>query len=115
AIANDGSDNSRVDYTGATVIDAFETKREQIDYNGLYAINDEFDVSGGLNWYEDDISETSGDYSKDNREVFAGFVGAYYDNERVLANFALRYDDDQYFGNETTYTAAAGYRLHENA
>ncbi|MCQ8878904.1 TonB-dependent receptor [Pseudoalteromonas shioyasakiensis] len=115
ALANDGSDNSRVDYTGATVIDAFETKRQQVDYNGLYSINDEFDVSGGVNWYKDDISGTSGDYSKDSREVFAGFVGAYYDNEKVLGNIALRYDDDQYFGDETTYTIAAGYRLHKNA
>ncbi|KKL53793.1 hypothetical protein LCGC14_2271840, partial [marine sediment metagenome] len=65
--------------------------------------------------YKDDISGTSGDYAENSREVYAGYIGGYYDNEQLLANLAVRYDDDQYFGDETTYTAAVGYHLHENA
>ncbi len=115
ALSRDGSENARVDYTGGTVVDVFDTKRSQIDYNALYIVNAEFDINSGLNWYKDDISGTSGDYAQNSREVFAGYIGGYYDNEQFLANLAVRYDDDQYFGDETTYTAAIGYHLHENA
>ena len=115
ALSRDGSDNARVDYTGDTVVDAFDTKRSQIDYNALYLVNEEFDINGGLNWYKDDISGTSGDYTENSREVYAGYIGGYYDDQQFLANLAVRYDDDQYFGDETTYTAALGYHLHENA
>ncbi|WP_405632762.1 TonB-dependent receptor domain-containing protein [Pseudoalteromonas sp. Ld20] len=115
AFSNDGSDNSRIDHTNTTVVDIFETQRKQVDYNGLYSVNREFNISGGLNWYKDDISGTTGEYSKKNREVFAGFIGGYYDAEKLLANLAIRYDNDQYFGDETTYTAAVGYRFHKNA
>lgn len=115
ALSRDGSDNASVDFTGGTVVDVFDTKRSQIDYNALYLVNEEFDINGGLNWYKDDISGTSGDYAENSREVYAGYIGGYYDNEQLLANLAVRYDDDQYFGDETTYTAAVGYHLHENA
>ncbi|MGO2373189.1 MAG: TonB-dependent receptor domain-containing protein [Pseudoalteromonas prydzensis] len=115
ALSRDSSDNARVDYTGGTVVDVFDTKRSQIDYNALYLVNEEFDINGGLNWYKDDISGTSGDYTENSREVYAGYIGGYYDGKQFLANLAVRYDDDQYFGDETTYTAAVGYHLHENA
>ncbi|NMM41147.1 TonB-dependent receptor domain-containing protein [Pseudoalteromonas arctica] len=115
ALSRDGSDNARIDFTGATVVNIFDTKRSQIDYNALYLVNEEFDINGGLNWYKDDISGTSGDYTEKSREVYAGYIGGYYDDEQFLANLAVRYDDDQDFGDETTYTAAIGYHLHENA
>ena len=49
------------------------------------------------------------------RDVLAVFVGAYYDADELLANLTVRQDDDEQFGNETTYTAAAGYHLSEDA
>lgn len=115
ATSNDSSDDSRVSYTGDTVVDKFETEREQIDYNGQYFLNQVLTLSGGLNWYKDQINTSSGSYLKDSREVFAAFAGAYYDDEQVLANLTLRQDDDQQFGNETTYTAAVGYHLNDIA
>ncbi|WP_462180570.1 TonB-dependent receptor domain-containing protein [Pseudoalteromonas gelatinilytica] len=115
AISSDSSDDSRIDYTGATVVDKFETEREQIDYNGQYFFNQALTLSGGLNWYKDEVNTNSGTYLKDSREVFAAFVGAYYDDEHVLANLTVRQDDDQQFGDETTYTAAVGYHLNDIA
>ena len=52
---------------------------------------------------------------QDSRDVLAVFVGAYYDADKVLANLTVRQDDDEQFGDETTYTAAAGYHLSEDA
>ncbi|WP_372760372.1 TonB-dependent receptor domain-containing protein [Pseudoalteromonas sp.] len=115
AFSSDAADNYRIDYTGATVVDVFETQRKQLDYTSHYQVAETLEFSGGVNWYKDDISGTSGDYAKDSREVLAGFIGAYYDDEKLLANLAVRYDNDQYFGDETTYTAALGYHLHNNA
>ena len=64
ATSNDSSDDSRVNYTGDTVVDKFETEREQIDYNGQYFLNQVLTLSGGLNWYKDQINTSSGSYFK---------------------------------------------------
>jgi len=116
ALATDDSDNTFVDFfTGEPATSTFITKRTQIDYNGQYQLSNEFNISGGINWYNDDVSHSSEVFVEDNRDVLAVFVGAYYDADKILANLTVRQDDDEQFGDETTYTAAAGYRLSEDA
>ena len=116
AIATDDSDNTFVDFfTGLPATSTFITKRTQIDYNGQYQLSNEFNISGGINWYNDDVSQSSTQYDIQKRDVLAVFVGAYYNTEKVLANLTVRQDDDEQFGDETTYTAAAGYHLSEDA
>ena len=116
AIATDDSDNTFVDFfTGLPATSTFITKRTQIDYNGQYQLSNEFNISGGINWYNDDVSHSSEVFVEDSRDVLAVFVGAYYDTDKILANLTVRQDDDEQFGDETTYTAAAGYHLSEDA
>ncbi len=115
ALATDDSDNTYVDFSVGPTTSTFITKRTQIDYNGQYLLSDELNISGGINWYNDDVSHSSQLFVEDSRDVLAVFVGAYYDADKVLANLTVRQDDDEQFGDETTYTAAAGYHLSENA
>ncbi|WP_165734547.1 TonB-dependent receptor [Pseudoalteromonas sp. C8] len=115
ALATDDSDNTYVDFSVGPTTSTFITKRTQIDYNGQYLLSDELNISGGINWYNDDVSHSSQLFVEDSRGVLAVFVGAYYDADKVLANLTVRQDDDEQFGDETTYTAAAGYHLSENA
>ncbi|MBQ4833969.1 TonB-dependent receptor [Pseudoalteromonas sp. MMG010] len=116
SFATDDSDNTYTDYfSGDALTSTFITKRSQIDYSGQYTFNSEFNISGGVNWYNDDVSQSSIVFDEQSRDVLAVFVGAYFDNDQVLANLTLRNDDDEKFGNETTYTAAAGYHLSEYA
>lgn len=115
ALATDDSDNTYVDFSVGPTTSTFITKRTQIDYNGQYLLSDELNISGGINWYNDDVSHSSQLFVEDSRDVLAVFVGAYYDADKVLANLTVRQDDDEQFGDETTYTAAAGYHLSEDA
>ncbi len=115
AISTDDSDNTYVDFSVGPTTSTFITKRTQIDYNGQYLLSNELNISGGVNWYNDDVSHSSQLFVEDSRDVLAVFVGAYYDADKVLANLTVRQDDDEQFGDETTYTAAAGYHLSEDA
>ncbi|KDC51739.1 TonB-dependent receptor domain-containing protein [Pseudoalteromonas fuliginea] len=115
ALSTDDSDNTYVDFSVGPTISTFITKRTQIDYNGQYLLSNELNISGGINWYNDDVSHSSQLFVEDSRDVLAVFVGAYYDADKVLANLTVRQDDDEQFGDETTYTAAAGYHLSEDA
>lgn len=101
--------------TSASGISDFITKRVQLDYTGQYNLSEVLNISGGVNWYNDDVSHSSTQYDIQKRDVLAVFVGAYYNTEKVLANLTVRQDDDEQFGDETTYTAAAGYHLSEDA
>jgi len=96
-------------------ISDFITKRVQLDYTGQYNLSDVLNISGGINWYNDDVSHSTTQYDVQERDVLAVFVGAYYNTDKVLANLTLRQDDDEQFGDETTYTAAAGYHLSDDA
>ena len=115
ALSTDDSDNTYVDFSVGPTTSTFITKRTQIDYNGQYLLSNELNISGGVNWYNDDVSHSSQPFVEDSRDVLAVFVGAYYDADKVLANLTVRQDDDEQFGDETTYTAAAGYHLSEDA
>lgn len=115
ALSTDDSDNTYVDFSVGPTTSTFITKRTQIDYNGQYLLSNELNISGGVNWYNDDVSHSSQLFVEDSRDVLAVFVGAYYDADKVLANLTVRQDDDEQFGDETTYTAAAGYHLSEDA
>lgn len=116
AFATDDSDSTYVDsFTGNPLTSTFITKRSQLDYTGQYQVSPQLNFSGGVNWYNDDVSNSSQEFVEDSRDVLAVFVGAYYDADNVLANLTVRQDDDEQFGDETTYTAAAGYHLSENA
>lgn len=115
ALSTDDSDNTYVDFSVGPTTSTFITKRTQIDYNGQYLLSNELNISGGINWYNDDVSHSSQPFVEDSRDVLAVFVGAYYDADKVLANLTVRQDDDEQFGDETTYTAAAGYHLSEDA
>lgn len=115
ALSTDDSDNTYVDFSVGPTTSTFITKRTQIDYNGQYLLSNELNISGGINWYNDDVSHSSQLFVEDSRDVLAVFVGAYYDADKILANLTVRQDDDEQFGDETTYTAAAGYHLSEDA
>ncbi|MEL0648095.1 TonB-dependent receptor [Pseudoalteromonas agarivorans] len=116
AISTDDSDNTYVNFsTGLPITSTFITKRTQIDYSGQYTVSNEVNISGGVNWYNDDVSHSSEVFVEDSRDVLAVFVGAYYNTDKVLANLTVRQDDDEQFGDETTYTAAAGYHLSKDS
>ncbi|MFK3872759.1 TonB-dependent receptor domain-containing protein [Pseudoalteromonas rhizosphaerae] len=115
AIATDDSDNKGYDYTGAIVTNSYKTKRKQFDYHGSYNASQVLTVNGGLNWYKDEIYTNGKAYLADSKVAKAAFLGGYFDDNKVIANLALRLDDDEQFGNETTYAAAVGYHLNKRA
>lgn len=85
ALVTDDSDNTYVNFsTGLPVTSTFITQRTQIDYNGQYRLDDTLNISGGINWYKDDVSRSSQVFIEDSRDVLAVFVGAYYGTDKVL-------------------------------
>lgn len=115
AIATDDSDNKGYDYTGAIITNSYKTKRKQFDYHGSYNASQVLTVNGGFNWYKDEIFTNGKAYLADSKVAKAAFLGGYFDDNKVIANLALRLDDDEQFGNETTYAAAVGYHLNKRA
>jgi vitamin B12 transporter len=115
AIATDDSDNKGYDYTGAIITNSYKTKRKQFDYHGSYNASQVLTVNGGLNWYKDEIFTNGKAYLADSKVAKAAFLGGYFDDNKFIANLALRLDDDEQFGNETTYAAAVGYHLNKRA
>lgn len=91
--------------------DKFSTKRNQIDYVVVGELDESTTISGGLNWYKDDVGGSSNSYIKETREVAAAFLGSHYKVDNWLLSANARYDDDQQFGNETTYNIALGYEI----
>lgn len=90
------------------------TDRDQFDYLARVAVDDALQFSAGFNWYQDDIGDSASEfvsfneYKRNNRAIFAS---AQYQQDSVLLNANIRRDEQSQFGDETTYSLAAGFTL----
>lgn len=92
------------------------TDRDQFDYLARLEVDNALQFSAGFNWYQDDIGDSASDnvsfnqYKRTNRAVFAS---AQYQLDSILLNANVRRDEQSQFGDETTYSLAAGFTLSE--
>lgn len=102
---------------------AIATDRDQASVVAHYSLAEKIGVTAGLDWYQESVS-ASGDldpwtpnvqsWVEEERIVQAVFVQANHQVESFLFEGAIRYDDIENVGNETTYNLSAGYQLADN-
>ncbi len=106
------SANSSDSLSNGVKTSEFTTKRDQVNLLSSYQIAEQTSVTGGVDWYIEKVSGTT-EYSVSEREVLAGYVQGRHQVEDVFFEAALRHDDIEKVGSETTYNAAVGYQFSE--
>ncbi|RCU51788.1 TonB-dependent receptor [Corallincola holothuriorum] len=90
--------------------DFFETRRKQVSWVNHYQLYNPFTVSAGVDFYREDINANT-DYEEDSRDVSAIFGNALFQDQKWIAEAAIRYDDVENIDSETTYNASIGYNV----
>ncbi|WP_371373260.1 TonB-dependent receptor domain-containing protein [Thalassotalea aquiviva] len=99
------------------------TKRQQVSFINQYRFSSNLSSNLGMDYYREQVSTNTDQdswlegfqsWTKDHRDVKALFLQTQYQYAKVLLEGALRYDDVQGVGNETTYNASIGYQLSPN-
>ncbi|CAV20277.1 MULTISPECIES: TonB-dependent receptor domain-containing protein [Vibrio] len=92
----------------------YQTDHQAVAFTNLFTVNNEVSIGAGLDWSKDDVSESSKDYAEKSRTNNSLYVSGFYDNQAVQAELALRGDDNQRYGKNTTWQAGLGYWLAAN-
>lgn len=88
----------------------YVTERTQVNWlNSVYINNSS--ISAGLDYLDDNLSESSTSYTVNSRETKAAFVGLLHDGENYQAELSGRFTDDEQFGENTTYSAGYAYQF----
>ena len=87
-----------------------ETNRNQLDYTSIYNIENGVSYNFGGQLYQDKYKGT-GSFDNKSRNTSSVFAGALYDNEALLTEMSLRYNDVENTGSKITYNASLGYQF----
>lgn len=88
-----------------------ETTRNQLDYAGVYNANGTLSFNFGSQFYQDEYTGSNDAFSGQSRDTVSAFAGALYNRDAFITEFALRYNDVEDTGTETTYNISLGYNL----
>ena len=107
-------------YGNDVQLQRIETEREQASLIAFYPFTSQSSVTVGADWYQEDISAnydldnfTPGvqGFGSDTRDVSAIFAQARHQVDQILLEVAVRGDDIENVGDETTYNLSLGYQL----
>lgn len=99
--------------TGTEDQQVYSTERVEFEYSGLYTLTNTVDITGGVNFLNEDLSGSSAKSSEEQRDNTALFVGVFYDDDTWLGNAVVRTDDYDFHGRANTYTTGLGYRANK--
>ncbi|WP_448546613.1 TonB-dependent receptor domain-containing protein [Thalassotalea fusca] len=110
-------------YGNGVDLQQIQTKRDQVSFVLSYPFTEQSSVTTGTEWYQEKVSanydldiytpETQ-TFANTSRDVSAIFAQARHQIDRVLLEVAVRGDDIEQVGNETTYNLSLGYQLAKN-
>ena len=89
----------------------FETKRHELDYQYSRELSRSLTVLTGVNWYQEDVSDSDLGYDVDSRINKAIFAGVSYQSGAWLADVTGRHDKQSQYGHYNTYELGLGYQL----
>ncbi|TQV74998.1 TonB-dependent receptor [Aliikangiella marina] len=89
----------------------FETEKEQVSYDFQNQVNNQFSLSGGLDFLYDDVSGSLTQYDERKRDTQSVFLAANYVGSTFLVDVAIRNDDVEKVANETTSNIGVGFRI----
>jgi vitamin B12 transporter len=89
----------------------FETERQELDYQYSRQLTQSLTALTGVNWYQEDVSDSDLGYDVDSRINKAIFAGFSYQSGAWLADVTGRYDKQSQYGHSNTYEVGLGYQL----
>jgi len=90
-----------------------QTTRNQFDYTSIYNTSDALNFNFGTQFYQDEY-EGSNNFTGESRDTISAFTGALYKAEQFITELALRYNDVENTGSETTYNLSLGYNISDS-
>lgn len=88
----------------------YDTQRSEVSWENQFFLSSNQDLLIGVDYREDRV-DTSVDYVEDSRENRAVFGHWNWQRHKLQAQFGLRHDDNEAYGEHTTGDAQVGYRL----
>lgn len=89
----------------------FETERQELDYQYSRQLTQTLTALTGVNWYQEDVSDSDLGYDVDSRINKAIFAGVSYQSGAWLADVTGRHDKQSQYGHSNTYELGLGYQL----
>ena len=89
----------------------FETERQELDYQYSRQLTQTLTALTGVNWYQEDVSDSDLSYDVDSRINKAIFAGVSYQSGAWLADVTGRHDKQSQYGHSNTYEVGLGYQL----
>jgi len=94
--------------------DVIQTQRNQLSILGQYNYSDETSLTAGLDSYVEKIYGRFQTWEITERDVNAAYLQVRHNQDGFLLEGAVRHDDVETVGTETSYSLAAGYQVNEN-
>lgn len=88
----------------------YVTERTQINWLNSFFINNST-LSAGIDYLDDDLGDSSENYSETSRETKAAFIGLLHQGERYQVEASGRYTDDEQFGDNSTFSLGYAYQF----
>ncbi len=94
--------------------DIFETRKQQFKFLTQNNISDAITLAGGIEWIEDDVANSTTEYSIEKRNTKSVHINSNYKKDNFLAEFAIRYDDVEIVASDVSFNLGLGYRFNDN-
>ncbi|PCJ47267.1 MAG: hypothetical protein COA74_12055 [Gammaproteobacteria bacterium] len=109
------SDENIIFGNGLSKADAgvFETQRKQLNYLTHFTVTDSISLAAGLEWLEDDVSNSTTVYAQSKRTTKSAHISSVYQSENWLAELAVRNDNVENVTSETSVNFGLGYKINK--
>lgn len=109
-------DHARLDSKGLsydlTSNEVYQTKRSAANALLGYRFSEYWQGVVGIDYQQDDIGGSTNDYLESKRDNKAVYIGASGNYDMHLLELSLRHDDNQRYGDNTTYNLAWEWQVH---
>jgi vitamin B12 transporter len=92
----------------------FETRRSQYSIVNNSQFSDSLQMNIGVDYYQDDVSNSKADYDVKERDTTGVFAHALYTNNAWTYEATIRHDNVEDVNSENTYNLGLGNRVDEN-
>lgn len=91
-----------------------QTQRNQLSLLAQYSHSDNTSLTAGLDSYVEKINGNQTIWAIEERDVNAAYIQVRHNQNGVLLEAAVRHDDVETVGTETSYNLSAGYQISES-
>ncbi|WCE29606.1 TonB-dependent receptor domain-containing protein [Vibrio sp. SCSIO 43137] len=95
-------------------VSLYQTDRKSLLFANQYRVNDDLSIGAGLDWYRDDVSKSSANFTETSRHNTALYLSSLYDKHDYQIEGAVRTDDNERYGRNTTWQLGGGWNVNEN-